>query len=150
MTTSLMPLEPHDNLDWTISVRLPVVQVQHLRAPVAPELCHVVRELQKVASRLGHSQFSEEEMGHVHAMMRNVRRAISSERSDSRTRGLARRCKELHVDRSLWQSKRERGRERARCGSLSLPGNVVLFFVLFLLAVLPTHLCFPFSSQFAV
>ena len=36
------------------------------------------------------------------------------------------RCKELHVDRSLWQSKRERGRERARCGSLSLPGDVVL------------------------
>ena len=56
----------------------------HLGAPVAPELCHVVRELQKVASQL------EEEMGHVHAMMRDVRRAISSERSDSRTRGLAR------------------------------------------------------------
>ena len=89
------------------AVRLPVVQVQHLRAPVAPELCHVARELQKVASQLGHSQFSEEEMGHVHAMMRDVRRAISSERTDSRTRGLARRCKELHVDRSLWQSKRE-------------------------------------------
>lgn len=69
-----------------------LVQVQQLRRPLAPELSHVPRELQKVASQHEISQISEDEMERIHIMMRDMRRVIACERSDSRTRGFPRRC----------------------------------------------------------